>query len=206
MPPIPHTVRSRGYLPHWEAAHATYSVTFRLGDSLPQEVLNAYLRERQNIVETAQQMQRELTWQEAKRLSVLFSERIEASLDQGAGACYLRDSRIGKMVFDALGFYHHQRYELFTWCVMPNHVHVLFSPMAPHTLDSVIQAWKSFTAHKADRILRRRGRFWMTEYYDHLIRDAADFRHAHRYILQNPEKAGLAPWPWVETYVEDATL
>ena len=34
-------VRSRGYLPHWELEGATYSVTFRLDDSLPAEVLRA---------------------------------------------------------------------------------------------------------------------------------------------------------------------
>jgi len=36
-PPPPNTTkRTRGYLPHWESPNATYSITFRLADSLPQ--------------------------------------------------------------------------------------------------------------------------------------------------------------------------
>lgn len=36
---IPSSIRSRGYLPHWEGTYAIYFVTFRLADSLPREVL-----------------------------------------------------------------------------------------------------------------------------------------------------------------------
>jgi len=189
-------------LPHWEARGATYSVTFRLGDSLPQEVLERYQRERQGIVETAKQMARELTLQERIRLVELFSEHIECYLDKGIGACHLRDPRVGRLVSDSITFFHLQRYELFNWCVMPNHVHVLFAPRAPHTLESVVHSWKSFTAHKANRMLALTGRFWMPEYFDHLIRGDSDFDHAHQYILQNPKGAGLGNWPWVGTVIK----
>ena len=59
---------------------------------------------------------------------------------------------------------------------MQNHVHVMFRPQNPHTLDSILHSWKSYTSNQANRILARRGTFWMAEYYDHLIRDQADFR------------------------------
>jgi menaquinone-specific isochorismate synthase len=106
------------------------------------------------------------------------------------------------MMFEAISHFHQQRYKLSTWCVMPNHVHVLSAPLEGRSLDGVVQAWKSYTAHRANQLLGRQGRFWMPEYFDHLIRDAADFEHAHRYILRNPEKAGLKGWEWVGTNVE----
>jgi hypothetical protein len=72
------TVRDRGRLPHWEAEGATYFATFRLLDSLPQSVLDSFRFERGDIVRTAEQ----------KRLDELFSERVEAHLDSGCGACH----------------------------------------------------------------------------------------------------------------------
>ena len=80
---------------------------------------------------------------------------------------------------------------------MPNHVHVLVEPLKSHALSKIVQSWKSFTAKEANRILERTGTFWKTECYDHLIRDAAEFDHALRYIEENPVKAALKDWPWV---------
>jgi hypothetical protein len=66
-----------------------------------------------------------------------------------------------------------------------------------HALPSVLHSWKSFTAKAANRLLGRTGDFWQTEYYDHLIRDEADYAHALHYLLENPVVAGLSDWPWV---------
>src|SRR3989442_4799282 len=42
----PATIRTRGYLPHWEHDHATYFVTFRLADSLPRDFVDQVQRQR----------------------------------------------------------------------------------------------------------------------------------------------------------------
>ncbi len=189
--------RNRGYLPHLESPNARYFVTFRLADSLPQEVLESYQFERDNIVATAAQMNRPLSDGEVSRLVELYSQRIENYLDQGAGVCGLREPRAAKIVFDAIRFFHPVRYELFAWCIMPNHVHVVFKPIIPHDLASILHSWKSFTSKEVNRALGRTGALWMPEYYDHLIRDEAEFRRICRYVLENPLKAGLKDWQWV---------
>ena len=79
------TIRDRGRLPHWESEGATYFVTFRLGDSLPESVLVSYQFERDDILKTAQQQGREISPAERKRLDDLFSERVETYLDAGQG-------------------------------------------------------------------------------------------------------------------------
>ena len=191
------TKREGAYLPHWTRDGATYAITFRMGDSLPQPVLEAWLLERRNIVRTAQQMGRPLSEHEEKRLRELHSDRVETYLDAGHGACWLRQPAVAQVVADALRYFDSQRYRLHAWCVMPNHVHVIAEPFPGHTLPSILHSWKSFTAKVANRLLGRTGEFWQEEYYDHLIRDEEDYAHAQRYLSENPGKAGLKNWQWV---------
>ena len=83
---------------------------------------------------------------------------------------------------------------------MPNHVHVVVEPMAGVSFHSIIQAWKSISARRANVLLGRTGPFWMREYYDRYIRDDAHLEAAIRYTENNPVDAGLcarpADWPW----------
>ena len=120
----------------------------------------------------------------------------------------MRDNRVAEIVANALHHFDRARYSLAAWCVMPNHVHVVIQPFAGlistagtpvslTDLPDILHSWKSFTAKEANKLLRRSGEFWQAEYYDHLIRKEAEFRHAVRYVLNNPIKAGLKNWKWV---------
>ena len=80
---------------------------------------------------------------------------------------------------------------------MPNHVHVIFQPMQTWTLAKIIHSWKSFTVHRANKLLGRAGEFWQRESYDHLIRDSNEMERISRYIANNPAKAKLGHWAWV---------
>jgi len=54
-----------------------------------------------------------------------------------------------------------------------------------------MKLFKSYTSHKANEILDRRGQFWMEDYFDRYIRDHKHFMNAVAYIENNPVKAGL---------------
>jgi tRNA threonylcarbamoyl adenosine modification protein (Sua5/YciO/YrdC/YwlC family) len=190
-------IRYGTYLPHWTQEHATYAVTFRLADALPAKVIADWEYERHDTIERARRQNRELTDAEQRRLAKLFSDKLESYLDAGHGECWLRDKRIAKVVTDALLHFDGERYELFAWCVMPNHVHVVLRPTRGHTLSDILHTWKSFTAQRVNRLLHREGKFWQPEPYDHLIRDERDLRNQVRYVIQNPTKAGLKAWQWV---------
>jgi REP element-mobilizing transposase RayT len=153
-------------------------------------------------------MKRPLSELEEQRLARLYSEKIERYLDAGHGSCFLKIDRIAELTRDALFYFDGTRYRLAAWCIMPNHVHVVVQPCAGtrttagtavplSELPEILHSWKSFTAKEANKLLHRAGEFWQVEYYDHLIRDVADFRHAVRYVLNNPAKAGLRNWKWV---------
>lgn len=184
-------------LPHWTRDHAAYAVTFRLAGSLPPSVLARWRAEREHIVRRAAAMNRPLSAQELSRLAYLYSDRVEAYLDTGHGACWLRNPRIAALVRDALLHFDGDRYVMHAWCVMPNHVRAAFSLEQGDLLPVVLHSWKTFTATAANRLLGRTGPFWQREHYDHLIRDGDDFAHAVNDVLANPPKAGLRDWPRV---------
>jgi hypothetical protein len=190
------TIRDRGYLPHWQAEDATYFVTFRMGDSLPGPVLESFRFERRHMLLTAERQGRQLSVAELKRLDELFSERIEAYLDSGCGACHLAKPQIADMVAGALQFFEGQRYLQFAWSVMPNHVHSVFRPLPNWPLEKIMHSWKSYTAKEADKILNRTGDFWEPEYFDHLIRSEEEFYRYIEYVASNPIRAGLKGWKW----------
>ena len=197
-------IHDRGHLPHWEKEGATYFVTFRLADSLPRSVLDRVESEREAIVRTANQLHRPLSPDERRKIQCLSTPIIEQYLDNGAGACQLRQPSLAEEVVSALRYFDEKRYRLFAWCIMPNHVHVVLKIFPGHSLPEIVHSWKSFTAKSLNRILGLQGRFWQREYYDHLIRDAAELERAIRYVVQNPENAKLKQWKWVWQCGQDA--
>ncbi len=99
-------------------------------------------------------------------------------------------------IAESLKHFADQRYDLIAWCVMPNHVHVVFTPFAGETLDDILHSWKSYTAHRACEMLRLT-RFWAREYFDRIIRNGRDLANTIAYVRNNPSKARLTDWPWI---------
>jgi REP element-mobilizing transposase RayT len=189
-------IRDRGHIPYWEKEGATYFITFRLADSLPQSVLDRIVSEREDIVNTANQLKRSLTADEHKKIQSLSTKITEQYLDNGAGACHLRNPAVANELAEALRHFDDKRYRLFAWCVMPNHVHAVVRILPGYTLASVVHSWKSFSAKQANKLLGCSGSFWQREYYDHLIRNESELERAMRYVTDNPVEAGLQNWPW----------
>ncbi len=175
---------SRGYLPHWEAGEIAQSITFRLADSLPSALLERWRLELQILSETEREPERRA--------------RIERALDGGHGSGSLARVEIGALVENALLHFDSERYRLHAWSIMPNHVHVLITPIGAQTLSAIVHSWKSFTAKKANAVLRSEGAFWVQEYFDRAIRDDVHYANAVDYIAMNPVKAGLcgSPQTW----------
>ena len=175
-------------LPHARQPGCTYFVTFRLADSLPQEKLSQWEKERQewhdnhppphSVCELREYHQR-------------FNHRIERWLDEGSGSCHLRQPEISRLVADALHHFHGDRYLLGQYAIMPNHVHVLVSPLGEHELSAIEHSWKSFTAHEINRKLQRTGNIWQRESFDHIVRKASRLAEYEQYIRKNPEMAKL---------------
>lgn len=158
-------------------------VTYRLADALPKDVVER-LR-----VEC-----------EGENAGLQFRMRVEEWLDAGHGSCALQKSEHAQIVVDAWRHFDADRYRLHAWVVMPNHVHVIVEMLADHALSDAVESWKRFTATRINRLLERKGRFWMEDYWDRYIRDDAHYRNAVAYVHENPMKAGCVgrpeDWPW----------
>lgn len=159
-------------LPHWHQPGATYFVTFRLADSLPVAV-RGKLAEMQRL-----------------NASDAF-DWIGHYLDAGIGDCTLKDSRCAELVEETLRYFDGARYELGSFVVMPNHVHVLVRPISPATLSSVVHTWKSYSSHIINRHLGRSGALWQKESFDRIVRDQMELRKFDDYIVANPTEAKL---------------
>jgi hypothetical protein len=89
---------------------------------------------------------------------------------------------------------------------MPNHVHVLITPLAP--VPKIMHSLKGYTAREANLLLDRTGLpFWQRESYDHWVRDG-EFERIRRYIELNPVRAGLVGeaclYPWSSAACREA--
>ena len=160
-------------MPHRDEPGLTQFVTFHLADSFP-----AALRSEWEAILKVEDVQ-------ARR------ERLQAYLDKGNGECFLRRSDLAKLVEDSFRFFHGKRYELWAWVVMPNHVHVLFQA-GSESMSRTVENWKKFTAHEANKLTGRQGKFWFEDYWDTFMRDSEHELRTRQYIEANPVKAFLA--------------
>jgi REP element-mobilizing transposase RayT len=181
-------VFSANRLPHWQQAGGIYFVTFRLADSVPKQLLDRWVAEREGWLRFHPS-----PWsqEEEREYHERFTGAMERWLDAGHGSCVLRRPECARVVESALRHFDGQRCDLFTSVVMPNHVHALFRLREGHTLEKMVHTWKRFTARRVNAMLGSRGHLWQRDYFDRLVRDYAHFGRCVRYIRRNPEKARL---------------
>jgi REP element-mobilizing transposase RayT len=177
---------SRGYLPHIDAPGLTQFLTWRLGDAVPELVLQSWQDEVASLPENDRKKE--------------LLRRVEAYCDAGHGSCLLSDPRCARVVQESLFHDHGRRYVLHAWSVMPNHVHALLTPFEREALGDIVGAVKGVTAKRINRLLRQQGALWQEDYFDRFMRDAEHFERVRHYIEWNPVKAKLctdpARFPW----------
>ncbi len=179
---------TRRHLPHWEQEGATYFITFRLADSVPNSLLNEWGDHLRNWLKFHPQP---WDYKTAREYETRFIEGPEKWLDEGHGECVLRDERAAEIVANALSRFQGERYWLDAFVVMPNHVHVLVQPKVGHSVSSILHSWKSFSAHAIRESFKDQANVWMEESHDRIVRDWSALANYRAYIASNPEKANL---------------
>lgn len=188
----------RRRLPHVQIAGATYFVTFRLKNSLPVEVLEKLSLESERI----KRLPKEKFDVEQHR----WFEKLDGYLDQAlSGETFLKNEQIASLIAKAIYYRDTRVYDLISFCIMPNHVHLIFTPLEKekdncYSLTEILHSLKRHTARQSNLFLGRSGPFWQDESYDRVIRDEAELERIVKYVLYNPVKAGLVKeqndWKW----------
>ena len=168
-------------LPHIQRPGATFFVTFHLSGSLPRSVLHQWRSEKYQL-ET--EKLRLLKLQNDARLAsvehIIFEQKrewfrkFEKTLDDAqSGPVWLQDDRIATEIAESLRYRDGKVYRLDAYCIMTNHVHVVFAPLpiqpsavaqtvslrandndaqtfslCYNTLSSIMQSLKGYTARK----------------------------------------------------------
>jgi len=191
-PNRPVTVYYR-HLPHWRQEDATYFVTFRLADSLPQQKLQFIKRLRQAWERTHPAPRSEQEWEEHARDVIRYSE---AWLDEGHGACYFREQRWADDMRERLHHFDGQRYQLSCSVIMPNHCHLVIRPFVGYELEDLVGAMKSIVAKHINAATGHIGEVWQQECYDRIIRDEEHLYRVVQYVGRNPDYAALPLDQW----------
>lgn len=203
----------RRNLPHWYMPHAMHFITFRLAGTMPPEVVERIRRRGEELL--LRPFAGESRIEHRTRVHKLLFVEYDDYLDRNREINWLDDPRVASLIRRSLYFWDGVKYRLACWCVMPNHVHVLLQPLdmkppkdhgrecqecgessdAKSPLSGIMHSLKSYTAHEANKILRRSGAFWQHESYDHWVRDEDELERIVEYINANPASAGLAEKP-----------
>lgn len=173
-----------GNLPHWRQEGVRYFVTFRLADSIPQGRLRQWQHEKENWLKRNPPPH---TPEQTSEFCELFPQRFHRWLDAGYGECVLGKPDITTLVYDVLKHFDGERYELGECIVMPNHIHVVVTPLPSFELSGIIHSWKSYSANKINVMLGRKGNLWQKETFDHIVRSPEQLERINTYIRNNPK-------------------
>ena len=104
---------------------------------------------------------------------------------------------------------HTAKIDLHVAVVMPDHVHLIFTPLVNEerpevvALAEITKSIKGASAHLINQQMGSRGTVWQVESFDHVLRRSEQLDAKIAYLRANPVRAGLVnvpeEWPWLWT-------
>ncbi|MGB7584802.1 MAG: transposase [Terriglobales bacterium] len=101
--------------------------------------------------------------------------------------------RWAALLIDTLYHYRGSAYLLHEFVVMPDHIHVLLTPLT--SIEKAVQFIKGGFSYRAKKELGSNMEVWQKGFQDHRIRDAADYDVHVRYVHLNPVRKHLCQEP-----------
>lgn len=96
---------------------------------------------------------------------------------------------------------HGTKYNLYVAVVMPDHVHLILTPMVDlerrrmNPLFQIMKTIKSASAHRINQQLGFMGTVWQEESFDHVLRSSESLDAKIAYVIANPVRRGLVNSP-----------
>lgn len=221
---------SERHRPHIHTPGKTLFVTYRLAGSIPKATLREYKAKKDWLENELRRVRKLADGYDTHELKKQF-ERVEQYKREWfvkfedilhraqTGPMWMQDDSVAEKVAENLHRLDGDAYTLDAFCVMSNHVHIVFKPflseaelkesldengrpifLSEHPgLSKIMHSLKGRAARECNLVLSRMGQFWEHESFDHVIRQGK-LMATIRYVLNNPVKAGLAidwrEWKW----------
>jgi REP-associated tyrosine transposase len=189
----------RRRLPHQHPEGYPLFISWNLKGAFPAEFAAELKREQQRLAAQPKRPGESPKDRKDRHEKLLFAFR-DNLLDRRAdGPLHLKDPEAAQIVVDSILFGVPERYDLYAFVVMANHVHVLLTPRRLPA--RIMKSLKGYTSYRINRLQDQHGRaLWQHESYDHWVRDEAEACRIIEYIENNPVKAGLCArpedWRW----------
>jgi len=200
-------VSYRRNLPHIHLDGCPLFITFRLADTLPANIISDLKAQREQQTQASMDAQSEIKEQNF----IHYDEWLDKCT---SGPRWPENEEVVLTVNKKILEMSNNRYRLFAYCIMSNHVHLLIENLVRETavhqgkssnypITETLRLLKGSTARYCNQILGRSGQFWHHESYDHIVRSEKELEKTIRYIINNPVKAGLVQnWKdWKYSYV-----
>jgi putative transposase len=201
----------RRNLPHFQPDWAVIAVSFRLAFSLPKNILSDLAAAKLEYDRIAGNLHGPELKKHRRETHRMYFDDFDTFIGTFSHSHkWLMNVKAANIVAEALIFWDSKRYDLLAYCIMPNHVHMMLTPLnkednCPYPISEILRTIKLHSARKCNELLQRKGQFWHHESYDHVIRNEDDFYYNLHYIMENPVKANLVTrWnEWKFTYVKE---
>jgi REP-associated tyrosine transposase len=184
--------------PRWSPDGAVTFLTFRTSDSIPEQVVKAWERDKENWL--ARRGHTGAHWStlvpglpaEEQRLFLrIFNRCREDYLDGCHGQCWLRNDDVAQIVNDALLQFDGTHYRAGEFVIMPNHVHFLVAFPDQTTMKAQFESWVTLTTEQIRLVNAEAGELWHPDPFHNVVRSVEQYEWLVRYIADNPRKSGL---------------
>lgn len=192
--------------PHILPQGAIFSVTFRLHDAIPKQMIQRVKKRRTVVLREIELDSIPNKQGRKEQIEQKYYHFLEGLMHQKSQQEHLlRNGTAAHLVIARLEEYAKHYYHLLAYCVMSNHVHLLldFSLQCPPDWDGissiegyinlpeVIRKIKGGSAYDINKALCRKGKVWAKGNYNRLIRNYTHLENEFWYILHNSQKAGV---------------
>ncbi len=189
----------RRNLPHLHYNEGTYFITYRLNDSIPVHLLKELREEYDSDLKKSDDID-----ETKRRLFIKYDKLLDQNTSDKIN---LTQPELSSIIKNTLHYPDKSQYNLICYCIMPNHVHVIFELLKDNNgIIKILQSMKRISARDINRVMKMTGPFWQAESYDRLVRDDKELFYTINYVINNPVNAGLVSDPneWRDTYYDPA--
>jgi putative transposase len=82
-------------------------------------------------------------------------------------------------------------FKIYSYVVMPDHIHLLIEPNDRYDLSEVMKAIKGSFGRKYLMMRGEKGRVWQRQFFGYTVEDELQLKRNIRYIFENPVRRGI---------------